>query len=191
MHRAPSLPNVVVDDVFGGELATRHLLDLGHRRVAFIGDKPRDEFRFHSSRDRTEGYERALKAAEIPVRPEYLRVGTPYRHVARSIAEELLGLPEPPTAIFAASDLQALGVLEGARGLGIDVPGDLSVVGFDDIEVASYADLTTVRQPLFQSGHRGCQLLLQVIAGEALDVRTETMPLELVARGTTAPPRTA
>jgi Periplasmic binding protein-like domain len=72
-----------------------------------------------------------------------------------------------------------------------DVPGDLSVVGFDDIEVASYAGLTTVRQPLFESGHRGCELLLQALAGEALAVRTETMRLELVARGTTAPPKTA
>jgi LacI family transcriptional regulator len=188
---SPILPNVVVDDVLGGELATRHLLDLGHRRIAFIGDKPPDEFRFHSSRDRTEGYERALSAAGLAVRPEYLRAGTHNRHVARSIAEDLLGLPEPPTAIFAASDIQALGVLEGARGLGLKVPGDLSVIGFDDIEVASYAGLTTVRQPLFQSGHRGCELLLQALAGEAIAVRTETMPLELVARGTTAPPKTA
>src|ERR1700693_3606253 len=83
---SPVLPNVVVDDVFGGELATRHLLDLGHRRIAFIGDKPPDQFRFHSSRDRTEGYERALTAAGLEVRPEYLRAGTHSRHVARSIA---------------------------------------------------------------------------------------------------------
>jgi LacI family transcriptional regulator len=190
---APSatLPNVVVDDVLGGEVATQHLLDLGHRRIAFVGDKPPDEFRFHSSRDRTEGYERALAGAKLSVRPDYLRAGTHNRHVARSIAEDLLRLPEPPTAIFAASDTQALGVLEGARALGIDVPGDLSVVGFDDIEVASYAGLTTVRQPLFQSGHRGCELLLQALAGQPLAVRTETMPLELVVRGTTAPPKTA
>jgi DNA-binding LacI/PurR family transcriptional regulator len=190
---APSaiLPNVVVDDVFGGELATRHLLDLGHRRIAFIGDKPPDEFRFHSSRDRTLGYERALAAGGVPVRPDYVRAGTHNRHVARSIAADLLRLPDPPTAIFAASDIQALGVLEGARELGIDVPGELSVVGFDDIEVASYAGLTTVRQPLFESGRRGCELLLQALAGESLPVRTETMPLELVSRGTTAPPQIA
>jgi DNA-binding LacI/PurR family transcriptional regulator len=190
---APSsvLPTVVVDDVFGGELATRHLLDLGHRRIAFIGDKPPDQFRFHSSRDRTEGYERALAAAGVELRAEYLRAGTHDRHVARSIAEELLRLPERPTAIFAASDTQALGVLEAARGLGIEVPSELSVVGFDDIEAASYAGLTTVRQPLFESGRRGCELLLQALAGEALPVLTETMPLELIARGTTAPRRAA
>ncbi len=190
---APSavLPNVVVDDVFGGELATRHLIDLGHRRIAFIGDKPPDQFRFHASRDRTEGYERALAAVGLPLRPEYVRAGTHSRHLARSIAEDLLRLPEPPSAIFAASDIQALGVLEAARALGIDVPGDLSVVGFDDIEIASYASLTTIRQPLYESGSRGCELLLQALAGNELPVRTETMPLELVARGTTAPPKSA
>jgi LacI family transcriptional regulator len=184
-----SLPNVVVDDVAGGEMATRHLLELGHRKIAFVGDKPPDPFRFHASRDRTTGYEQALGRAGVPVRPEYVRAGTHSRHVARSIAEELLRLPDRPTAIFAASDLQALGVLEAARGLGLAVPGDLSVVGFDDIDVASYAGLTTVRQPLFESGRRGAVLLLDVLAGVPLAVTTETMPLELVVRTTTGPPR--
>jgi len=186
----PSLPSIAVDDVSGGEMATRHLIELGHRRIALIGDPP-PEFRFDWSRDRTRGYERALDRAGIERRPEYVREGTRLLHVARGIAAELLALPDRPTAIFAASDTQAFGTLEAARALGIRVPEELSVIGFDDIEVASYAGLTTVRQPLFQSGHRGCELLLQALAGQALAVRTETMPLELVARGTTAPPRTA
>jgi LacI family transcriptional regulator len=187
---APSLemPNVVVDDVFGGELATRHLLDLGHRRIAFMGDKPADRFRFDSTRDRTKGYEQALEAVGLTPRPEWVREGTQNRHVARSIAEDLLTHGERPTAVFAASDIQALGVLEAARSLGIAVPGELSVVGFDDIEIASYANLTTVRQPLFDSGRIGAALLLQALAGEELPVRMQTLPLELVVRGTTAPP---
>jgi DNA-binding LacI/PurR family transcriptional regulator len=183
------LPSVVIDDVAGGELATRYLLELGHRRIAFIGDKPSDPFRFQSSRDRTTGYERALAAAGIPVRPEYVRDGTQSRHVARSIAEELLSQPDPPSAVFAASDIQALGVLEAARGLGIDVPEQLSVIGFDDIEIASYAGLTTIRQPLFESGRRGAELLLQALAGDARPARVETLTLDLVVRGTTRPPR--
>jgi DNA-binding LacI/PurR family transcriptional regulator len=182
------LPSVVVDDVAGGALATSYLLELGHRRVAFIGDKPTDEFRFDSSRDRTVGYERALAAAGIPLRPEYVREGTQSRLTARSIAEELLRLPERPTAIFAASDTQALGVLEAARALGVDVPGDVSVIGFDDIEIASYVGLTTVRQPLFESGHRGAELLLGALSGRPPAARVETMPLDLVVRGTTRPP---
>ena len=98
-------------------------------------------------------------------------------------------LPEPPTAVFAASDVQALGVLEAARGLRIDVPEQLSVIGFDDIEIASYAGLTTVRQPLFESGRRGAELLLHALAGEPSPERVEPWPLDLVVRGTTRPPR--
>jgi DNA-binding LacI/PurR family transcriptional regulator len=186
--RHDELPSVVIDDVAGGRLATQYLIELGHRRIAFIGDKPADPFRFLSSRDRTDGYERALAGASIPMRAEYVREGTQSRHVARSIAEELLRLPERPTAVFAASDVQALGVLEAARGLGLDVPGDLSVIGFDDIEIASYVGLTTVRQPLFESGRRGAELMLQALAGEPPAVRVETMSLDLVVRGTTRPP---
>ena len=181
------LPTVVVDDVAGGMLATRHLVDLGHERIAFIGDKQPDPFRSNSTHDRTEGYERALGDAGLEVRPGYVRAGTHSRHVARSIAEELLRLPERPTAVFAASDIQALGVLEAAAGLGIAVPDELSVVGFDDIEVASYAGLTTVRQPLVESGRRGIQLLLRALRGEPPDAQTETLPLELIVRRTTAP----
>lgn len=184
----PVLPTVLSDDVEGGELATRHLLDLGHRRIAFIGDNPRDRFRLHSSRDRTEGYGRALTRAGLPLRPEYVREGTQSRHVARSIAEELLRLPDPPTAIFAASDTQALGVLEAAQVLGVRLPEELSVVGFDDVEPAAYVGLTTVRQPLFESGRRGAELLLRLLGGEPLAARSETLPLDLIVRRTTGPP---
>jgi LacI family transcriptional regulator len=187
--RHDGLPSVVIDDIAGGELATRHLLELGHRRIAFIGDKPADPFRFQSSRDRTIGYERALASAGVPIRPEFVREGTQSRHLARSIADELLRLPEPPTAVFAASDVQALGVLEAARALQIDVPEQLSVIGFDDIEIASYVGLTTIRQRLFESGRRGAELLLQALAGEPAPVRVETLPLDLVVRGTTRAPR--
>ena len=184
----PALPTVLSDDVEGGILATRHLLDLGHRRIAFIGDKPRDRFRFHSSRDRTEGYMRELARAGLAVRPDYLREGTQNRDVARKIAEDLLRLPEPPTAIFAASDTQGLGVLEAAQALGARVPDELSVIGFDDVEAASYVGLTTVRQPLYESGRRGAELLLRALAGGGLDAHSEVLPLELVVRRTTAAP---
>jgi DNA-binding LacI/PurR family transcriptional regulator len=182
----PLLPSIAVDDVAGGEMATRHLIELGHRRVALIGDPP-PEFRFDWSRDRTRGYEQALARAGIDLRPEYVREGTRLLHVARGIAAELLSLPDRPTAVFAASDTQAFGTLEAARALGIRVPEDLSVIGFDDIEVASYVGLTTVRQPLFESGRRGAELLLRALSGRQVDVRTELLPLELVVRSTTGP----
>jgi LacI family transcriptional regulator len=182
----PSFPSVAVDDVAGGELATRHLVGLGHRDVALIGDAP-PEFRFDWSRDRTRGYERALAAAGIEVRADYVREGTRLPHVARAIAAELLSLPGRPTAVFAASDTQAIGVLEAARDLGISVPAELSVIGFDDIEVAAYLGLTTVRQPLVESGRRGAKLLLDMLAGRPVAPLRELLPLELVVRGTTGP----
>lgn len=182
----PSFPSIAVDDVLGGEMATRHLIELGHRRIALIGDPP-PEFRFDWSRDRTCGYERALANTGIDVRDDYVREGTRLPHVARAIATELLSLPERPTAVFAASDTQAIGVLEAARGLGIDVPGQLSVIGFDDIEVAGYVGLTTVRQPLLESGRRGAKLLLDALAGRTVAPLRELLPLELVGRGTTGP----
>jgi len=181
-----SFPSIAVDDVAGGEMATRHLVNLGHRRVALIGDPP-PEFRFDWSRDRTKGYERALAAAGIEQRSEYVREGTRLPHVARAIAAELLSLAERPTAVFAASDTQAIGVLEAAKALGIGVPGELSVIGFDDIEVAAYLGLTTVRQPLVESGRRGTRLLLEMLAGLVVPPLREQLPLELVVRSTTGP----
>jgi DNA-binding LacI/PurR family transcriptional regulator len=185
----PAFSSFVIDDVLGGELATTHLIELGHERIAFVGDKPPDPFRFASSRDRTRGYERALAQAGIEPRPEYVREGTQSHHVARSIAIDLLRLPQRPTAIFAASDAQALGVLDAARILGLRVPEELSVVGFDDIDVAAHVGLTTVRQPLFESGRRGAELLLQMLGEDPPEQpQSEQLPLEVVVRSTTAAP---
>src|SRR3954463_4446682 len=165
----PAVPCIVIDDVRGGELATSHLIELGHRRIGYLGDKSPDPFRFASSLDRTRGYERALAGAGIELRPGYVCEGTKVLHVARSIAIDLLRGPQRPTAVFAASDTQALGVLEAARILGIRVPEELSVVGFDDVEVAAHVGLTTVRQPLYESGRRGAELLLEMISGGVQD----------------------
>jgi DNA-binding LacI/PurR family transcriptional regulator len=103
------------------------------------------------------------------------------------MAAELLALDEPPTAVFAGSDRQALGVLEAAADAGLDVPADLSVVGFDDVEVARYAGLTTVAQPLEESGERGAKLLLGTLEG--VTGGAERLSLRLIVRRTTAAPR--
>jgi DNA-binding LacI/PurR family transcriptional regulator len=186
----PGLPCVVIDDVEGGELGAEHLIELGHRRIGFIGDKSPDPYRFASSSDRTRGYERALAHAGIELRPEYVCEGSQSHHVARSTAIDLLRLPQRPTGVFAASDQQALAVLEAARILGISVPDELSVVGFDDIDIAAHVGLTTVRQPLFESGRRGAELLLQVLGGAAQpgDNHAELLSVEVVVRSTTAAP---
>jgi DNA-binding LacI/PurR family transcriptional regulator len=187
--RIEGVPAVVIDDVEGGRLATRHLVGLGHQRIAFIGGDPDDPLGFTSAADRERGFREVMADAGLPVDESLVRHGTHAREVALAITTELLRAPEPPTAIFATADIQAIGVLEAARTLGVRVPDDLSVIGFDDIELAAYVGLTTVRQPLFQSGQLGTRLLLEVLSGEGAPVASpHELPLEVVARTTTAPP---
>jgi LacI family transcriptional regulator len=180
----PRLPHVAIDDVRGGRLAVEHLLELGHRRIAFIGDDARPEG-FTSISDRREGYLQALAAAGIEPRPELQEYRAIERHEAHRVSGRMLALAEPPTAIFAAYDTLALGVLEAARLAGVDVPGQLSVIGFDDLEVASYVGLTTVRQPLRESGRIAAEILLDFLAGGGHPIRQVELPLNVVVRRTT------
>jgi len=182
------VPTVVTDDVEGGRIATRHLVELGHQRIAFIGDDPSNQFGFQSSPRREQGYREVLSEAGLDADPDLVRYGPHDRTVAATLAAELLALKRRPTAVFAASDVQALGVLQAARTAGMLVPRDLSVIGFDDIEVSAYAGITTVRQPLFDSGFLGAQLLLDRLEGRApRRARVHELPIELVRRSTTGP----
>jgi len=183
-----SLNRVITDDVAGGCLATQHLIDLGHTRIGFISDLIDTPFNFTSSRDRLQGYRTALKAAGIPFRADYHRAGEHGRYEARRLAHEVLQLPDRPTAIFAASDTQALGVLEAAQDQRLQVPEDLSVIGYDDIEISEYIGLTTMRQMLYESGKRGVELLLDVLIDPAMKPQCDVLPTELIARKTTAAP---
>ena len=183
------VPSVVVDDVEGGRIATRHLVDLGHRRIAFLGDDPANPFGFTSSARRQQGYDEVLQEAGIRPDGSLVRYGPHDRLIAAQLAAELLSRPRRrrPTAVFASSDMQALGVLEAARNAGLDVPRDVSVVGFDDVELSAYAGLTTVHQPLFDSGHRGASILLEALRGEGLpDAGRHELHIHLVERSTTA-----
>ena len=184
------VPQTFVDDVAGGRLATGYLIGLGHRRIGFVGDvpfaKPPAGLGFTSSADRLRGYRRALAEEGIGFNADLIRRG---RHDAATAAEhaaQLLKAHDPPTAIFAASDIQAIGVLAAADRLGVTVPDQLSVIGFDDIESAALLGLSTVRQPLARSGTEGAQRLCALLRGERLRVRRSELPLELVARASTA-----
>jgi LacI family transcriptional regulator len=161
------LPHVAIDDVEGGAIATRHLLDAGHRQIAFVGDVKDIEFGFASSERRLEGFQSALRDAGVALPPGYVKRGPFGRASASRLARQLLALRRRPTAIFAASDVQAFGVLDAAARAGLAVPEDLSVIGFDDIELASAIGLTTVRQPLRESGQAGARLLLDALDGGA------------------------
>ncbi len=185
-----NLSHVVTDDVMGGYMATKHLIDLGHRRIAFVGDVYPNPFNFTSSYERSLGYRKALKEAGIRPRREYVMAGEHGRDEAREMAYQLLDLNKPPTAVVAASDIQAVGILEAARERKVKVPQALSVVGYDDIEIAEYLQLTTINQSLFESGWRGAQMLFYVMGdnGNVSEPRCKFLPIRLVERGTTAPP---
>ena len=189
----PALPTVQIDDVAGAGTAVRHLINLGHRRIAFVGETlDQNPLKFQPIGDRYHGYRQVLEQAGIPYCPEYHRQGKYGWREARRMAHELLDLPRPPTAIFAYSDTMAFGVLEAAQQRGVDVPGHLSVIGFDDVEIAQYFRLTTVRQPLHASGARGAELLLECMDSDdggllLVGPRHVVQPTELVVRSTTGP----
>jgi DNA-binding LacI/PurR family transcriptional regulator len=178
---APDVPSVGATNWNGGLTATRHLLELGHRRVGMIGG-PRDML---CSRARVDGYRAALETAGVRVDPELIRHGD--FHVERAYQEgrKLLALSDRPTAIFAGSDLQAFGLYEAARVLGLQVPQHLSVIGFDDLPMARWAwpPLTTIRQPLTEMAATATRLVL----GQGGERRVE-LATSLVVRQSTAPP---
>jgi len=188
----PNLNRVLIDDVHGGYLATKHLIELGHTRIAYISDILESPFKFvGASARRFKGYRQALEEACIEYQPEYYRQDLHGVQEAKGLTHELLSLAVPPTAVFTASDTQAIGVLRAAKEQDLSVPEDLSVIGFDDIEVAEYLNLTTIHQPLFTSGVEGAELLFQCInklPGTQCDVQEIELPLRLVQRQTTGPP---
>jgi DNA-binding LacI/PurR family transcriptional regulator len=180
----PGLPSVGTDDVRGGELAGEHLIGLGHERIGFVGDAAENPFGFTSSEHRRAGLRRALARAGLPAGEGWERVGIHGRAPAREMAADLLARADRPSAVFAASDIQALGVLEAARDAGLRVPEDLAVIGFDDVELAGLLGLSTVRQPLARTGELGAALLVAVLEDSAAP--DEALPaLEVVRRRTT------
>ncbi len=185
-HRA--LPRVVGNDVLGGRLAAQHVIRLGHRRIAFVGDHNRTEMAFTSSRLRLTGVRSALKAAGLKLPQALVGTGEHSRRRASELATRMLTSPGSPTAIVCASDTQAAGVLEAAAALGLRVPQDLSVTGYDDLELADHLGLTTIHQPLFESGVRAVERLLRLLDGVATEPLREVQDLSLVRRRSTAPP---
>ena len=183
---APDVPSVGSANWSGGLMATRHLIELGHRRIAAITG-PEDMM---CSLARVDGYRSAMNAANLPIDPNWIRFGDFHPTGGESHARDLLAAAEAPTAIFAGSDLQALGVIAAAREAGLSVPGDLSVVGYDDIALARWLSpqLTTVHQPLRRMGEEAARLVMRLAAGDAVDTLRMDLATRLVVRGSTAAP---
>lgn len=180
----PDVPSVGSANWSGGLHATRHLIELGHRRIATITG-PEDMM---CSLARLDGYRSAMNAASLPIDPEWIRFGDFHSTGGERHARELLARPDRPTAIFAGSDLQALGVIAAATEAGLSVPRDLSVVGYDDIALSRWLTppLTTVHQPLRRMGEEAARIVLRLAAGESVDTLRMDLATHLVVRGSTA-----
>jgi LacI family transcriptional regulator len=184
----PGFPvdSIQVDNALGGRQATDHLTGLGHRRIACIAGPPR----VSPSGDRVLGYRQALEAAGLPHDPDLILFGDFTPPSGRACTQALLRLPDPPTAIFAGNDLMAFGALNALAEAGLSVPGDVSVVGFDDIQLASFFNppLTTVAQPRQEMGRRAVEILLERMRDRSLPHRRPVlMETTLRVRRSTGP----
>lgn len=173
-------PRVFCQNREGGYKATKHLLEHDHEKLAFIGGPEK----LLSSRERFAGFESALREKGIAPLSRFVRFGPYTSDFGREVANELLMSEDPPTAIFAASDYVALGVLNAAQNLGMSIPKHLSLVGFDDMPFAALLSppLTTVRQPIRELGEAGTKLLFQLIKGELEELSALRLPVQFIPR---------
>lgn len=179
-------PHIMIDNYEGGRLATNYLIERGHRQIGFVGDVKSDAFGFTSTYKRYEGFRSALAAANLETNEDWCRFGDLSEEAARNSARTILTLPRRPTAIFAGYDTLAFGVLAAAQELGLRVPDDIAIMGFDDIQTANYLNLTTVRQNLGESGRLGARLILEWLRNGYVDENdwATKLPLEIIPRAT-------
>ncbi len=162
----------------------QYLLNLGHRRIGFISGRPE----IASAQRRLSGYRDALKGAGLEIDEELIVPGDFIQPTAYKSTIKLLSLQNPPTAIFAANDQSAMGVYQAANEMGVRIPADLSVVGFDNISEAKYMGLTTMDQSLDEMGYVAIQMLIKLINHESLEETVHKMQTKLVARTSCAKP---
>ena len=181
--RHPLFDSVLADDTTGGRLVAGHLVAHGHRHFAFLGEAQKSHLYVSPSQRRLAGYRAALAEAGYTLTESDTRLTAHGVEPAHAAAKELLSMEDRPTAVFASDDILAAGALKATHDLGLDVPGVVAVVGFDDGDLAEALDLTTVRQPLEESGRAAMERLLQQL-DKPTTVREVALRLELVLRGT-------
>lgn len=172
-------PHAVIDNFKGGLLATNYLIERGHTAIGFIGDPVNNPFGFTSTRKRFDGYRHALSEAGLSLREDWCRFAEYTQESARENARQLLSQSDRPTALFVSVDTLALGALAASNDLGLRVPQDIAIIGFDDIQVASYIQLTTVRQPLIESGRWSAHELLKWLQSGYNAVKSDRYRIEL------------
>ena len=182
----PNHPTVAATNWAGGLSAAEHLIGLGHRRIGIVTGPAQ----VACARDRLDGYRAALRRASLEVTDDLVRHGDFDVTGGYRGATSLLALPDPPTAIFAASDQQAYGVYQAARERGLNIPTDLSVVGFDDVELCQWVSppLTTVRQPLTEMAREATRMVLELSRNIDLPAPRIELATHLVIRASTGPP---
>jgi LacI family transcriptional regulator, repressor for deo operon, udp, cdd, tsx, nupC, and nupG len=187
----PGAQHVGIDDEAAARMATTHLLNLGHTRIATIGVGEPGASRFTVPLKRTQGFRDALTAAGVKRRPEYEAVADFTVDGGDAAMVSLMSLPQPPTAVFAQSDEMAAGALKALRRMGLNCPDDVSIIGFDNHEIADITDLTTVGQPVSEQGRIAARQLLQALEGGYDDLDPViTVDTQLIVRGSTKPPTT-
>jgi DNA-binding LacI/PurR family transcriptional regulator len=177
--------SVVVDNVGASRAAVRFLVQLGHRKIGYVGDR----FGFQSDAARLDGYRQALAGLDLPARPDHVVAGDSNPEGGMHAMDQLLARSDPPTAVFCYNDMTAIGALTSIARHNLRVPEDISVVGFDDILVASYTQppLTTVRQPKRLMGQVATEILLNLLSGSTTET-SRRLQGELIVRESTAPP---
>ena len=173
---------VGIDNISSARMVVNHLIKLGHQRIAFIEGEPASPASF----GRYEGYTRALGEAGISVQENYVKVGYLKYESGYRVAISFLGEVPPPTAVFCANDMMALGAIDACAEKRMKVPQDVAIVGFDDMWVASLKNvqLTTVRQPRYQMGVKAVDLMIERITGKRSEIKRVILPTKLVIRGT-------
>lgn len=176
---------VEIDDLNGGKIAARHLIARGHRRLSFLGDINPPDYAIRPVIERYYGFRQGLAEAGIELPEQYVRSAACDQEQSRQAARELLDLPEPPSAIFAAADVQAIAILKVARDRGIKIPQELAVIGFDDLDMADFVGLTTVSQSLDDSGRIAAEILLARLSNPERPLQHVKLPLAIINRDTT------
>lgn len=180
------LSGIEIDNVAGGCLAARYLLERGYRELAFVGDNKEFIHGYTSSTNlsRLEGFRSQLSDAGITLPEDRVQFGSYHLEDGYVMTQRLLALPNPPEAIFAASDTLALGVLKAARERGMHTPEQLAVIGFDDVDIADYIGLTTITQSLDESGRVAVDLLMARLADENRPIQHVRLPMQVIKRQT-------
>lgn len=183
----PTIDSVMIDNAEGAASGTRHLIELGHTRIGLIAGGPA-AFAASSLPQRRMGFLRALQEAGLRFDPKAERVGDFSALGGYRAMQALIALSDRPTAVLAMSDEMAMGAMRACKETGLDVPGDMSVVGFDDVDWAFAVGLTTIRQDATELGAIAARLMIQRLEGESCDRQVVTVPTRLVKRDSTAPP---